>query len=190
MRNQTHNSRKRSAADARFSPHRDEAIAALKEDLLTFEEIRVKCCATNRHIRQLAEELGIDIKERGKRVLANTRRSVTIESLNLQLLREHLDDLDLSYKAITEAHKINYKMLREVCKHLGIDYDKRKAASEKRIKSKNTGKKKGDDIVIRMEMIEQSLSRDGMSLQWLRKPWCHPVLTKSKEECIDRGERP
>ncbi len=169
MHNQRYNGEKLRAADAKFAPHREQAAAALRADKLTLEEIQQQCCATNRHIRQLAKELNIDLQERGRRVMRNTKQAMIVDDLNLTLLKRHIDDVGLSFKAIAEAHKINYPLLREACERIGIDYESRKLAYEQH--GRKIRGTKANDLVIRMEMIERSMSGDGMSLEWLRRPW-------------------
>lgn len=164
-------------ADAKFAPYREHAIAELKEYNLSIAEIQERYCATLRHIKELAAELGIDLSERGRIVTANKRKKNKASTVNMKMLKQHLDDLDVTYRMITKAHGITYPELRELCKELGIDYDQRKRQSEVHIKSRNTGRVKGDDLVFRMEMIQHSLSGDGMSLEWLRKSWVQPVQT-------------
>jgi len=78
----------RSKSDARFAPFRDQAIAALKDDKLTFEEIRVECHAQPRHLYELAHELGIDTNERGKRVADARRKAAKIKSVNNKRKRQ------------------------------------------------------------------------------------------------------
>ena len=177
MRKNSHNTKLMKKADARFAPYRDHAIAALKDDKLSTVEIQERYCATLRHMKELAEELGIDLRKRGLIVSANKRRKDKAAVVNMKMLKQHLDDLDVTYRMITKAHSITYQDLRELCKELGVDYDQRKRRSEVHIKSRNTGRVKGDDLVFRMEMIQHSLSGDGMSLEWLRKPWVQPVQT-------------
>lgn len=120
-------STQRIRSDARFAPHRDNAAAALKEDKLSFDEIRVKYHAQPRHLYDLARELGLDMNDRGKRVAAAKRKA----------------------KAKDKAKSRN-----SVC-----------------IKIQSTS---AADLAERMEMIQRSLSGNGMSLKWLRKPLvCH-----------------
>lgn len=165
-------SRQKLANDARFEPHREQAAQALREFDLSPPEIAVKYKATYRHIGELAEELGIDLKERGFECARRKRKAQRPHiDVDMDALRRHLNDPSLSLATLMKIHGVDKPSMQALAKSMGFDWRER---TQQYLKYRKHGKRNHGremELIGFYEQRRESMSGNGKSLKLLGQPW-------------------
>jgi hypothetical protein len=171
-------SRQRLASDAAFAPHRDECARLLRETYLSPEDIVARLNCRHRHIKEVADEIGMDLYARGiecqrqkKQATRRAKFKALLGRIDEQLLRQHLNDSSLSALTLMQIHDIDRPTLHKLAHEMGFDMQQRTREYLNSVKYDRDNADRELEMVNRYTMRRESLSGDGLSLKWLQQPW-------------------
>lgn len=165
------------AARQKISSQLSKITADLQAEKISIGQIAERYSVNLDLLRKLAEgHMGIDLEARQARVTAykyEQRAKAADAKLDMDYIQQLIDDPAMTSHQICTHAGINHARLRRLFDTLGIDAAERTTRvrqHRERLRERGLLDQSEQGLLERSFMAE-TLSGDGASLQWLKRPW-------------------